>query len=333
MEEKKNSKGLILVIVILIVLVLGLIGYIVYDKVLKNDFTEEVESSKPIVNNDVYEFSYKSHKLNLIKNINDVNEIYAINVRPNDTTYDLYLKYVNETETKLATIILEDNYQFEYRSLDIEDNKLYYMITSKDVGDVFELRYIDFNKSNEGSITLNKFNTTFIKDNKWEIYAGTDIYSSQIYVKDNIIYYTSFIDDCIKKYNLKTNTTESIIENVDWYDYFIDKLNNKIFYISDGNLYLSNLSGENPVELDNSLYSGSAFWTNAYYNNAPIFINPISVAIDDNGKDIDDIYVFDYSNNSFKKIKENVSNYNILHNDIKENITSNNSLDKTFFVK
>ena len=34
MEEKKNNKGLVWLIVILIVLVLGLAGYIVYDKVL-----------------------------------------------------------------------------------------------------------------------------------------------------------------------------------------------------------------------------------------------------------------------------------------------------------
>lgn len=37
MEEKKNNKGLIWLIVILIILVLGLIGYIVYDKTIKDD--------------------------------------------------------------------------------------------------------------------------------------------------------------------------------------------------------------------------------------------------------------------------------------------------------
>ena len=37
MEEKKNNKGLVWLIVILIILVLGLVGYIVYDKVLSKD--------------------------------------------------------------------------------------------------------------------------------------------------------------------------------------------------------------------------------------------------------------------------------------------------------
>lgn len=37
MEERKSNNGLIWLIVILIVLVLGLMGYIIYDKVLSND--------------------------------------------------------------------------------------------------------------------------------------------------------------------------------------------------------------------------------------------------------------------------------------------------------
>ena len=37
MEEKKNNKGLVWLIVVLIILVLGLIGYIVYDKVLSTE--------------------------------------------------------------------------------------------------------------------------------------------------------------------------------------------------------------------------------------------------------------------------------------------------------
>ena len=41
MEEKKNNKGLVWLIVILIILVLGLVGYIVYDKVILN--TSEVK--------------------------------------------------------------------------------------------------------------------------------------------------------------------------------------------------------------------------------------------------------------------------------------------------
>jgi hypothetical protein len=205
---------------------------------------------------------------------------------------------------KVATVIPKDKCKLEYRSMDIENNKLYYIINSKETGSVFELYYIDLNKLDKGAVSLDKFNTEFLKENTWEIAAGTDIYSSQIYVKNDNIYYTSFNEKSLKKYNIKTDSIESILDNVDWYDYFVDKINNKIFYIHNSKLYLSDLEGKNPIELDNSLYTGSAFWTNAYYNNSPVFINPISIAVHDEGENIDDIYIFDYSSNSFKKVKD-----------------------------
>ena len=37
MENKKNSKGLIVLLIILVLCVLGLAGYIVYDKVLSKN--------------------------------------------------------------------------------------------------------------------------------------------------------------------------------------------------------------------------------------------------------------------------------------------------------
>lgn len=44
MEENKNNKGLIWLILILIILVLGLVGYIVYDKVILNDKNTELNN-------------------------------------------------------------------------------------------------------------------------------------------------------------------------------------------------------------------------------------------------------------------------------------------------
>lgn len=337
MEEKKNNKGLIWLIIILIILVLGLVGYIVYDKTITKgkELITETNTTTKINNNDgSYTFTYENHKLNLLNKLDKLNEIYAVSVKSNENNYELYVKYMNEIEVKVATVMPKNNCKLEYRSMDIENNKLYYIINSKETGSVFELYYIDLNKLDKGAVSLDKFNTEFLKENTWEIAAGTDIYSSQIYVKNDNIYYTSFNEKSLKKYNIKTDSIESILDNVDWYDYFVDKINNKIFYIHNSKLYLSDLEGKNPIELDNSLYSGSAFWTNAYYNNSPVFINPISIAVHDEGENIDDIYIFDYSSNSFKKVKDKISNYEIKYNDIKEITTaSNNGFVKTFFVK
>lgn len=58
MEEKKNNKGLIWLIVILIVLVLGLVGYIVCDNVLKDNNelsnNSNITSTTTTVNNNEY---------------------------------------------------------------------------------------------------------------------------------------------------------------------------------------------------------------------------------------------------------------------------------------
>ena len=49
MEEKKNIKGFIWLIVILIILVLGLVGFIVYDKIFTD--TKENANNSTITNN------------------------------------------------------------------------------------------------------------------------------------------------------------------------------------------------------------------------------------------------------------------------------------------
>lgn len=61
MEEKKNNKGLIWLIVILIVLVLGLVGYIVYDKVLFDDkeTIENMTTTTNITNKREYDIELK----------------------------------------------------------------------------------------------------------------------------------------------------------------------------------------------------------------------------------------------------------------------------------
>lgn len=56
MEEMKNSKGIIWLIVVLIVLVLELGGYIVYDKLIKAD--NESNINKPANNNNQDESKY-----------------------------------------------------------------------------------------------------------------------------------------------------------------------------------------------------------------------------------------------------------------------------------
>ena len=79
MEEKKNNNGLIWLIIILIILVLGLVGYIIYDKVLKdkiisNNNTSTTNTIQSIINEKVF----KSYPINNDDNILsfDLHELY-----------------------------------------------------------------------------------------------------------------------------------------------------------------------------------------------------------------------------------------------------------------
>ena len=94
MEEKKNNKVLVWVIVILIVLVLGLVGYIVYDKILftNKDLTDENSTS-----------TTTTHKVN--DNINETNILRRDNFVYNLNNKNYHISYIykkmDNTEFKL----------------------------------------------------------------------------------------------------------------------------------------------------------------------------------------------------------------------------------------
>lgn len=96
MEEKKNNKGLIWLIVILIILILGLIGFIVYDN-LKEDkinnitTTTRVEEANDTLeenilrrDNFIYELNNKKHTITFLYEKANINEINKINSQIED---------------------------------------------------------------------------------------------------------------------------------------------------------------------------------------------------------------------------------------------------------
>lgn len=330
---KKN-----IVIVLLTICVLGLGVFLVYDKMLKKEQIDTNSNENNSTNqslqldNKTNEFLYKNYTLNLLSKIDNINNIYAVDIRFNsDYKYDIYIRYINEEEVKIATIVANDDSDLEYRTLDVDNNKLYYIIKSREIGNIFELYYIDLNNLVNGAIKLDDFNTRFIEDNITEINGTNYVYSTQIYVKNDDIYYSSLKEESLKKYNIKSKETETILDNITWCEYFIDKINSKIFYINsnDQNLYLADLDGTNSIELDNSLYTGSGFWTHAYYNELPLFRD--TVMLDSDQNEIVDLYVYDYDINTFTKIKENVNNYDIKHNMIEK--SSTDGIKYSFFLK
>ncbi|MBQ3021171.1 MAG: hypothetical protein IJD92_03000 [Bacilli bacterium] len=106
MEEKKNNKGLIWLIVILIILVLGLVGYIVYDIVLKVDKTnltpnntsttttskkiiEEQNFTKYPEKNDDNIVNFNLHELYVNENVNLMENFKNLKLKKGNIDYTL----------------------------------------------------------------------------------------------------------------------------------------------------------------------------------------------------------------------------------------------------
>lgn len=351
-SNKQGNTRVGILIGVLIMLVICLGGYFVYNEFIKKDNNNK-NNNQSVENNNKQNdnnsesqndaisynnFSYENYKFALINKIKNVDNIYAIDVKSDvreQTSFDIYVRYTDESSIKIATIQTSVSSIFEYRSLDVENNKLYFIIRSRDDNSkIFELNYIDFNNLTVGAKKLDDFNQVFIRDNLWElgVPVKTTVYSSQIFVKNNDIYYTSLKNKTLKKYNLQTKQETTIINDISWSDYFIDTANGKIFYLNNNKLYLSDLDGKNSIELEN-LYTSSFFWTKAIYNGKPLFEVPITMKLDDYN-DVD-LYIYDYNSKSFKKIKENIyGNYTVKFNSIEVNSNSidENLLIRSFFV-
>ena len=344
--KKRNVfKG---ICVLLVLVILGLIGYILNDKGIIN------LNSKKMSNNDVdivtktkkednVKISYNSfftdeYEISLLSKAEDLKNIYAFDIdysNLNNNKYKILAKYKDEKIVEIAKINIKDkNVKLEYRTLDVDKNRLYFIINEND-GLFFKLYYIDLENLNNGPKELDDFNTIYKNENEFcpGLSKTCTTYSTKIQVSDGNIYYTSFKEGNIKKYNISTRTSERVQEVSTWYEWFMDKKSKKIFYVNKSKkLLLYNINDKSNIEIDNSKNTSSDFWTNFFYNDMPGFIE--SVNMTDDERSIENLYVFNYKNNAFEKIKENIKTpYVIKYNniDLLENIDSSYNKN-TFFV-
>ena len=157
-ETKKNSKGLIVLVIILIICILGLSGYIVYDKMLNKPTptTDNTKSSttKLIFNNNINAIStitsrecIEDNMLNAI--VNRDNEIYFILDNKQIKVVDIKVKQIESIkdpftcdENKL--LILSQNGELYYA------NRLFYAVKNitKDEIHISELENIELISEN-----------------------------------------------------------------------------------------------------------------------------------------------------------------------------------------
>lgn len=136
MENKKNSKGLIVLVIILIICVLGLAGYIVYDKVLNkqtiNTNNNTSSTSKKIENT----ISNEPNKNNYINNNTTEDIIKNFNKRIDE------VKTGKEDKTLLCNLKNENN-QFDVDCTKITDFNIKKIdkVDSLENGDVYEIQF------------------------------------------------------------------------------------------------------------------------------------------------------------------------------------------------
>lgn len=198
MENNKNSKGLIVLVIILIICILGLGGYIVYDKILNKttQATDNTKSSttKPINNESEYD-KITSYDITLNSNNHKIYYKYKI-VAGNDNYEDIELakengEYIyNELHTEIYldnnkindTIIYYDienniiNAKDKKENLDLSntkiikglDNKDYLVIMLEEPHQFLDGRKVFFISNDEGKL----------------IYKYEPAFNSSVYVTD-----------------------------------------------------------------------------------------------------------------------------------------------------
>ena len=251
MEEKKNNKGLILLICILIILVLGLVGFIVYDKVLKID--------KNIPNNGDNTTITTSTLLTTEKQ-----EI------PKYKVSEIFENYPTKNDdTVIAKGFFEELIDNNINHRSIYENKKSKFIGT-DIEFIYNSKKCDFEEENVTDEIVNKYywceDIDISIDNNYVFtiteYAKGISYTSPYILINNkyiVVQYDRYLGDgkgYIKIYNLNGNLIKEINntgysgtlptpENVDSYneysfdDKYVILNNDKLYYVSHSNVYFS----------------------------------------------------------------------------------------------
>lgn len=256
MEEKKNNKGLICLIVILIVLVLGLVGYIVYDELFSyskvNDKITTTTTNNIIENVSLYEmketevigtFISSDGDYLTIKDENDNIKLKypVINIKSNE------IKDINKKIKNNIDLNIKNLNAYESMSEEFEDTCIKIKMTDTNKSIIFEhFTYIAYE-----IIESDKYLTIIEKEQNETTCASGFVEIKNIYIidketkkiikRENLINsYSNFdilLKDLINLLNVDERPAE-IIDSINKGEYYI--------YISENNnlsIRFLNISG------------------------------------------------------------------------------------------
>ena len=178
MEEKKSDKGLVWLIVILIIMVLGLVGFIVYDKVFSNNVIQNGDN-------------LTTEKLN--ETISELNisdetdkEFTVLHYNIENSEYELVCEeYSNDNkECFYGQLNVDDNFSINITPFTgiMYNEKVYIVEESTDFGGKFEI----YDKTGKKLIEKGYVGTYCKKDATNCVYYGIRINDSKLYyIEDN----------------------------------------------------------------------------------------------------------------------------------------------------
>ena len=301
-ETKKNSKGLIVLVIILIICILGLGGYIVYDKMLNKqtkttDNTKSSTTKSTQKQQSIEEKNYEINKTNIFATIlaeNKENYDYPLGKKNSDKDGNIWLSYpqINyQTESvinlnKKIKDNIEDNVkriENGENSFDTDDLQCYLIKLKKD-NKTYKYERLNYNAY---SIIENDNHISIIK---YDI-SSTDCASG--YVNESETY-------IIDKNTKKVLTLEEIISSYKNYTDMIDILKK---YINDNydKLYSNDLYEKNKIiyDVEDSLKNNNY---SLYYNNNDELIIIITPLI---GEGMTSTFI--YLNNEWKEYNDEIS--------------------------
>lgn len=273
MEENKNSKGLIWLIIILIIVILGLIGFIVYDKVLSNDkevireattttTTQTVQNNKNDENilrrdNFVYKINNKEHQISYVYKYKDSADYYKnesadidkdLAIENNEYVYHMVYLEILLNETKIENINIPLYYDTENINVDTLINKV--DILSSDTINILkgtDKEYMVFTIEHKNLMIDGGTNPLIVNDTGKLIYTlefedNSSLWSedknSKFYLKDNESNYKPYIIE------------ESKIYYLSFYNFYNDNMYVKENYITINNDKVEITEG--PITIGNS---------------------------------------------------------------------------------
>ena len=234
MEEKKNIRGIIWLIVILIFLMLGLTGFIIYDKFF-------VESKNKYENNNSTTTDTEkvdlTGKFNIPKNLSDYSLLYW----NYDEIYNYYFK-MNITDTKI-------NIDKLFKDVKIDNNKLYWNIDNQWISDkkiTDDIIYFNMNISplnSEYFITVTSTNKIYyITFEEVCFYCKDEGDTSTNYKTLTALLYDKFkYNEIVVDGKVSKVSSKVFKECETWNEYYFE-INNKVYVLNTSDYKMENLN-------------------------------------------------------------------------------------------